>query len=320
MRPDVIARATAAVALTLVVPGTAPAGAQDTLAVREAPPPPPDSIRLRYRPVPGAMVHTLQTTDVTMTVMDESGAAGSGGAADSITLETTMRQSITERVREASAAQFLVARTLDSARLRMRAEGGAWADRPVDALVGVTAEVVLNERLQIEGFRLAGDERAPALVTDALRTPSTGYELAFPEGFVVTGKPWTAEVVYPFNNPIELEGAAAALVEHAELIARASVMLDSLVVRPTDSLAYLRVTGSFLPLTIPAAPEEGRGPTDVTGAFAGRLIWSTGWNAFVSGASRAVVVMRMASPTAAAGSTAGTTLRFNAQSRFRVRP
>lgn len=278
-----------------------------------------DSLLLRYRPFPGAVVHSLVWTDVTMTITDMSGAVGEIGVADSLTLETAMRHSITERVREATEGRYVVERTLDSARLRMRALGGAWAERRTDELVRRTARIVLNSRLQAGDFQLVDRQGAPPLAVDALRTPAGGYEFGFPEAPIVTGETWTAELIYPFNNPIELEGAASTLVQNAELIARATVVLDSVVPRPSDTLAYLRLSGNFLPLTIPASPATGRGPTDVTGALAGRLIWSSGWNAFVSGAARAVIMVQ-AAPGGGEVGQGGTRMRFDATSRFRVRP
>ncbi len=277
-----------------------------------------DSLLLRYRPLPGAVVHLLASTDVTMAIRDVSGAATEAGVPDSITLETTMRQSLTERVRQAAEGRYLLERTLDSTRLRLRAMAGAWSERPMDAARGRTARVVMNSRLQMGDFQLVDGDGAPAVATNALRAGATGYELGFPDEPVAAGQSWTAEVIYPFANPIELEGAARALVANAELIARATVILDSLVARPSDTLAYLRMSGTFLPLTIPASPESGRGATDVTGALAGRLIWSTGWNAFVSGASRAVIVVQ--SSTGDSTGQPATRLRFDATSRFRVRP
>lgn len=282
-------------------------------------PPAQQAALLRYRPLPGAVVHSLVWTDVSMTIADVSGGVGEAGVPDSITLEVAMRHSITERVRQAAEGRYLLERTLDSARLRMRALGGAWGERPVDALEGRAARVVVNSRLQTGDFQLVDGRQAPPLARDALRTPPPGYEISLPDEPVAPGQSWATELVFPFNNPIELEGAAGLLVKNAELVARAMVMLDSLVARPSDTLAYLRFSGNFLPLTMPASPETGRGPTDISGALAGRLIWSTGWNAYVSGAARAVIVVQMTPGGGAAGQP-GTRMRFDSTNRFRVRP
>jgi hypothetical protein len=105
-----------------------------------------------------------------------------------------------------------------------------------------------------------------------------------------------------------------------EVLARSTITLDSLVVRPTDTLAYLRVQGSFLP----AGPTEGEVGdamlAGITGAFGGSYIWSTGWNAFVSGALRTRATLTMERSEEIEQTVLEVTLSIDHSTRFQVRP
>lgn len=279
------------------------------------------SMLLRYQPRVGRIVRTVAWTDVAMTIGDlPVGEAAPPG--DTLRLDVELLQGVTERVLERRGTAYVVQRTLDSVRTRMRAMGGAWRDVEGDSAVRPVARLLLTERLQIEDFTLtAGDTTAPAV--EWLRNPAGTFELSFPEEPVTVGQSWTTDLVFPLTTAVEFAEIGTDVAEGAELVAQVTATLDSVVPRTTDTLAYVRVAGSFLPLTVSEAAEIAVGIMTIRGAFASTLIWSSGWAAWVSGAARARVTMRMESAaTDVAGEPVpgGFELRMDMRSRFQVRP
>lgn len=278
------------------------------------------TIRLRYTPQAGRSVRTVSWTDLSMTFGDLPGA-GEAATADTLRIDVEMVQSVTERVLNAEAGRFVVQRTIDSTRSRMRAMAGPWQDVPVDSAALPVARLVVSDRLQIEDFTLTrGDSAAPS--AEWLRNPAGTFELTLPESAVAVGESWTTDLVFP------LPGSGAALAQAgaeevaagAELVARVTVTLDSLVTRGTDTLAYTLVQGSFLPLMLSEAAEVAEGTASIRGAFGGTLIWSTGWDAWVSGAARAVLTVQIEMTGTEDAPAAGVEVRVNSETRFQVRP
>ena len=71
---------------------------------------------------------------------------------------------------------------------------------------------------------------------------------------------------------------------YATLNGPAIGLLDSIMPRGEDTLLYLSARGQFLPVTVSTSVALGGLPAtaELWGQFTSRLIWSTGWNAFVS--------------------------------------
>ena len=82
---------------------------------------------------------------------------------------------------------------------------------------------------------------------------------------------------------------------------------------------YLRVRGNFLPTALTEAPEVVDAAVNLSGGLAGTLIWSTGWNAYVSGASRALATLVMQIGVGELAS-AATTIRVDVTERSQIRP
>jgi len=132
----------------------------------------------------------------------------------------------------------------------------------------------------------------------------------------------TEEPVHiPLDEPTGVEGEPGVSVwlsRVGDIVARSTLALDSLVDRGADTLAFLRVQGTLLPTTVASAAEAAEGRARLTGGFGGRLIWSTGWDAFVSGAVRLRVRMvTFAGPPNT--EVPDFTLDVDASSRFQVR-
>lgn len=275
-------------------------------------------LALRYAPAPGRVVRTVSWTATAVTIGDVT-VAGQPPAGDTLRLDAEAVQSVTERVVEARQHGWLVERVLDSTRARARAMGGAWRDVAFDTL-RPTARMTISDRLQIDDFALVQPDSVSPATREWLRNPAGTFEFAFPERAVHVGEGWATELIFPMATTLDLEEVGASLPRDAQLVARVTVTLDSIVARSSDTLAYLRLQGNFVPTTLTQAAEAGAGTAAVRGGVAGNLIWSTGWDAWVSGATRAVLNVRFDAAALEEGVQAGFQMRLDASTRFQVRP
>ncbi|NIM52382.1 MAG: hypothetical protein GTN62_13825 [Gemmatimonadales bacterium] len=272
------------------------------------------SILLRYHPHPRAQMQTVVWSDLTSTISEQ-------GSADSITIEAGALQSITQRLVEERGAFYLIEVMIDSTRARTRPLGGAWSDVEHPAQ-HVAARFLVDDRFRISDVEAVGEDTALIAEIQTMGGLAPGFEFVLPEEPIAVGESWTADIVFPLSTSSGLEGeegVAESLPQQAEIIALSTFTLDSLVVRPTDTLAYVRIRGSFLPTTVTEAGEEAGGALDITGAFGGHMIWSTAWDAFVSGAVRTRATVRFQLGTPEAGMVT-MVLSLDGSTRFQVRP
>jgi len=247
-------------------------------------------LRLRYAPDIGNSLHRLVWTEGTIAFGE--GTVGQP-LADSVVLDLNALHSVTQTVRGHEAANLVVQVQLDSSRTRMRARGGSWKLVAADTIGPQVGMFVFDDRLRIHQVRgAAGDSIAPDLVRE-LRDALPGFEAALPETAVRVGEGWTSDIVFPLGELIEFDqqDLPTSVAPGTEFVVRAAFLLDSLMARGTDTLAFVGVSGNFMPMTVGAAPQSGQGNVQVSGAFSGRLIWSTAWSAYVSGAIRTGVHM-----------------------------
>ncbi len=227
------------------------------------------------------------------------------GFVDSISVEATGLRSVTRTVREAGGGQLVMEVRHDSTRGRVRPVGGAWRDLAESLPPPVTVRMRMDDRLRVLDAAVVGADTISVGLLQALRGSAARFEFAFPEAPVAVGQPWTSDVVLPIEvgaYGLEQEmPLPPSLDQEVGFVARSTFSLDSLVVRATDTLAFLKVQGNLMPTTLTGVEETGHAPMSVRGAFAGSFIWSTGWNAFVAGAVRTRVTMRAATAGQAAG-------------------
>jgi len=273
------------------------------------------SIRLRYTPTVGQWLQTLRWFDVTSTISE-----GPGGE-DSLTIQSTGVRSLSHRVMDVQDNRHVLEVTRDSTRVRTRPEGGVWAVRADTGGSQDRARVIVDDRMRVLDAQLLTEEMAGHATLESFRAFSTGLEFTLPEQSVAVGQEWASDVVLPFDEPTGIEeepGVSTWLRRVGDIVARSTFTLDSLVDRGTDTLAFLHVQGTFLPTTISSAAEAAEGRARIAGAFGGRMIWSTGWNTFVSGAIRTQVHMAtfVGMPQDEAP---GLTVSVDVSSRFQVR-
>lgn len=277
------------------------------------------SISLRYQPQPRTRLHTLWWSDLTSTIRE--GAPGVP-ALDSITVEATTLHSYTTTVVGTRITSAVLQITHDSTRARSRVPGGPWRVLDEERARSSTARVVVDDRLRVTDVEVMEGDSLTNRELQHYRAFASGLEFSLPEEPVTEGDTWTADIVVALTRPLGLEGEGVleGMPEEPEVLARSTITLDSVVARSTDTLAYLRVQGSFLP-DRPAAAEGAAEPVaGITGAFGGSFIWSTGWNAFVSGALRTRATLTMERSEEVAQTVVEVTLSMDHSTRFQVRP
>lgn len=243
-------------------------------------------VPLRFAPPAGMRVHVLWYFDVRTALVEADGRT---------TLSTvgTGSRSLTYRVLSDTGAATALTVTLDSVRFRWQPDGALWTSVADTGGPRPEAELHVDPRLRVTATPRS---RAGGASLSALRAFAGGFEATLPEEPVGQGAEWIAETVVPLSEPTGLEaepGVGRWIARTEAMITRATFSVDSIVDRGSDTLAYIAMRGTFLPATL-APPSELEGNrARVSGAVAGRLIWSTGWHTWVSGALRYTLQLRV---------------------------
>jgi len=277
------------------------------------------SILLRHQPQPRTRLHTLWWSELTSTIRE--GAPGVP-ALDSITVEATTLHSYTTSVVGTRITSSVLRISHDSTRARSRVPGGPWRDLGDERARSSTARVVVDDRLRVTDVEVLEGDSLTNRELQHYRAFASGLEFSLPEGPVAEGDTWAADIVVALTRPLGLEGEGVleGMPVEPEVLARSTITLDSVVARPTDTLAYLRVQGSFLPEAAAEGEAMSASLVGITGAFGGSFIWSTGWNAFVSGALRTRSTLTMERSEEMEQTIVEVTLSMDHSTRFQVRP
>jgi hypothetical protein len=272
-------RRTAAIVVLL---GTAPAAASAQ-----------DSVRLRFAPPEGVEVHRLfqRYTRTVMNAPDGTRltreAAQLGGA----------RQVTLLSVRGRTTLHL----SFDSLRVRTREADEPWRESVSGGVDTLWMQVDADERLELRWPE--GTPTHPQ--TELLLRLLTGLPgVVLPERWVRERQQWRAELELGYDE-VGIEQSEPS----ARLRMRAILVVDSIVPRSRDTLAFLGVQGAAIPATV--RTREGT-RFSYEGSVSGALVWSTGWKAIVSAATRSTVTVevRRADGAEPAGTlTVETTLR-----------
>lgn len=244
----------------------------------------------RYAPELGRMVRTLTELRTTATLV------GFPAVPDGATTTTETWLSATQRVTAFEREQAIVDVTMDSVRGRTRVGTEPWVDRADTQLVGRTAQAVVSPHFGIVGIRSSHPTDADVL--QPLGAFVAGLGFAFPDSVVPLGTP------FPTGGRFRVRvqtGPETGLPFDDVAVGDLALVLDSVTAGAGDELSYFTFRGSFPARTAAAASESGDVVTTLSGAFAGRLVWSAAWNAFVSAAVRVRVdgLIRMMGPAGA---------------------
>ncbi|OGU33850.1 MAG: hypothetical protein A3K13_04680 [Gemmatimonadetes bacterium RIFCSPLOWO2_12_FULL_68_9] len=266
-------------------------------------------VSIQFGPRVGAAVRTITQARGSM-VFHEINEAGQR-IGDSVVSEVTALAGVTHRVLEAEAGDYLVEVRYDSLKTRVRVVGQAWKE---DVLLGAgqdAALVTVDARLRSAGGAGGGLPTDP--VANGGIASWRGVEL--PDRPVSPGDTWTVTTVY--RLPAQL-GQLLDIAIGDSLIAPATVRLDSVTVRPADSLMFFTVQQTLPSVTLPAVDAGDSATVELVCSQAASLVWSTGWNAYVSGASQARLAGRLQSRNAA-GTPRMAEIHWTVSTRLQVR-
>jgi len=200
--------------------------------------------------------------------------------------------------------------TYDSARVRARGQSGRWVEFAVPQADSAWLQVEFDSRLQVRNRR---GRPAPVAVTDFLAIFTGLPNLVLPERALRVGEGWSIVTDVPASALVEPTTDPTERIPTVR--ADAEIVLDSIVARARDTLGFFSVSGR---LRRAVSVSEGV-RLEVTGDLAGRLVWSTGWNGFVSAVNR--VRARMSRSVADGDDDrAGRTVTVAITMRHRVRP
>jgi hypothetical protein len=253
-----------------------------------------ETLLLRHDAVPGTIVRTAFETVAVVWAFDgrrfESADFGTASAT----------------VLQGEAGKTVIHLAYDSVQTRTRGSDGKWREFtvPVDS---AWVQVSIDERLRVSG-RHTG--RQLAGVTGLMRMLTGIPDLEFPDGSLSEGDGWSSKTVASAVPGLRNE-AVPPVVNGTVRVA-----LDSIVVRANDTLGYLSLEGRFPPATF--VDVLGPGRATASGDVVGSLIWSTSWNAFVSGVSTTRMTVTRGAVESKQGK--GEELRTEATTRYWVRP
>lgn len=248
-------------------------------------------VTVQWSPRAGAVVRTVTSSRGTM-VFHELNEAGQV-IGDSVMGEMSSLAGITHRIVSQQEGNVVVEVRYDSLRTRAHLMGQDWKD---DLLSGTGESAV---RVAMDGKLRPLQGADGGLVADPVSDGgiASWHGVELPDHPVVPGETWTVTTVY--RLPSQLSGLLDIAVRDS-IIATATVRLDSVAARPTDSLMYFNVQETLPAVTLPVVDAGDSGTVELKGAQAASLVWSTGWQAFVSGASQVRVVGQLRSGKAGA--------------------
>ena len=261
-RPDVIA-------VCLLALGGSPAAAQSRAI-------------LRFVPELGRVTRTLTEVKTATTLV------GFPAVPDRATFAEETWISATQRVARIGEDGAVVEVTIDSIRGRVRLGDQLWTDYADSTLIGGAAQAIVSPQFKVVGIRSTGPRDGEIL--QALGAFAAGLDFVFPEGPVMAGE--TFATGGRLRARIRTDSATGLAIDEV-VFGDLALTLDSAVQAGAERLAYLHFQGTLTPRTAAMAGESGDVVTALSGAFAGRLVWSEQWGAFVSGAVRIRVTGRI---------------------------
>jgi hypothetical protein len=230
--------------------------------------------QFHYAPVVGSSVRTLTEIQV-MTAL-----TGFPAVPDGTVLEEETRFGALQTVLGGGDRGFRVDVALDTVWTRRRSSGGPW--KAVVDSVFARQPVGLVVSPQFAAATVSGGGPAEAVLR-TLYGMVAGPGFAFPEAPVPVGSSFAtgASIVTRVRVPPEA-GLAVDQRAYADL----TLTLDSLQRTEGDEIAYLSFAGTFDPRDIAQEGESGSTEITLAGSFAGRLVWSSAWNAIASAVAR----------------------------------
>jgi len=234
---------------------------------------------LRYDPVRDVAVHTAFQT-VTMV------ATGDGRV-----IETADLGSMRAIALELEEGGTVLHMAYDSVRARIRSEGGAWREFDVPDADSAWVQANIDDQMRVSETSMGS--RLPA-VTGLLDILTGVPDLVLPEQPVRAGGAWMAESELTERAVVSVPQEIGEL---PSLTFSVRVTLDSAVQRTQDTLGFFTVSGYMRPTSeadVQNLVDEG---LTMSSEMTGQLVWSTGWQGFVSGVNRVTMEISKSQPS-----------------------
>jgi len=245
-----------------------------------------DAFTFTFAPAAGVVVRTLTETRTVTSF------TGFPALPDGSTLEEERRIEGRHRAVGEENGMWLIEAVIDTVWSRRRLDQSAWRDVADSVPVKRPAVALVSSQFSVTGFRTANP--ADAEVFRPVGAMVAGLDFGFPGEGVAAGQS------FPTGGRVQLRVRAAAetgVAVDETIFGDLVLTLDSIVRQDADELAYLRLGGALAPRTTSQQSEGGHTAGSFSGAFAGRLVWSRRWNAFVSGVARVRVEGRITAET-----------------------
>ena len=233
----------------------------------------------RFHPVVGTRVHTISRSDISMRSVFRQ-----GGTLDSVTVASERLESLTNWIEAASGGRFSAVLVYDSITVRTNSPGGRWLDVNPTEREEAVSRVVLTNRLEVLGAEFLYLPHLDASTAEVMRGVGAGVHVELPVNPVSVGEEWAVEFSYPMTF-VSGFGNHEGVPTSGGLKTTAIARLDSVALRSSDTLAYITVVGQIVP-----SSEDG--VFSMGGRIASTLVWSSGWRAYASAATKAVIVVQ----------------------------
>ncbi len=241
-----------------------------------------EAVTIRYQPPTTRAVQTR--TDVhTLVTLN-----GFPSLPDGSTLEEEVLIGATQRVIGPGTGGTVVEVAVDSVRGRTRLAGGGWHDLVSAPLEAGVARAVVSDQFKVVGIQSKGE--ADADVLQAMGGFVIGLGFAFPSDPIPVG------ATVPTGGHVRVRvqtDSTTGLALDEVMLGDLAITLDSVVHRPGDDLSYFQFRGDFPSREGSETLESGGQTSSYGGGFAGRFVWSGGWNAIASAAVRVRVEGRI---------------------------
>lgn len=258
-----------------------------------------DSLLLRHAPVLDVPIVTAFQSEARIT--DGRGLAVETGD------RGTMR-----RIALAGPAESQVLHlSYDSVRTRVLDGNGKWREFVVRDLDSTWVQVTFDEQHRIRKRTDGASIRGVTPLVDIV----TGLpQLTLPARVLVVGSEWPTQTVTTLGAGIVSAGTIEPTFR-----TKATLRLDSIEVRHSDTLGFLSLRGTVGPGSYVRTTGPRRIRLDVSGEVVASFIWSTGWRAFVSGANQTrLIVVREYEKTNSEDEIEELTVETT--TRFQIRP
>ncbi len=262
--------------------------------------------QLRFDPRVATRVQTVARSDIEFDILEST--EGSRRAA------AYRLESVTRFVDHADRGLYSIVLQYDSVRSRVEKYGSLWADREAEDRELESVRAVVDGRLSVVGAEFERSLHLDATQAEMVRGLGGGVHLRLPEEGVSAGYRWMSEmdvsllVLSGLDVPHEIPTGG-------ELTTLAYATVDSLKLRGADTLAYISVWGNLDTSTLSGAVGQVI-PTTIDGWVGATLVWSSGWDAYVTGAVRMVVGL---TSEATSARSARSRVRFDVTTQFQVR-